>query len=189
MSKSIEIFIDVLNVCYKAIMKILLKLINIMPYMIVLMIANTIMSNGVSFMVSAIKFIGLIYLSSIVMFGVHCILLLINGLNPFKYIKKSITPLLMAFTSRSSSATLPITISTLINKLGVSESSASFVASLGTTIGMNGCAGYFAGLIAIFLYNMLGVNIGSSEIFMVVILSVIACLLYTSDAADEFRTV
>ena len=176
LSKSIEIFSSVLNICYKAIMKILLQIINIMPYMIVLMIANTIMSNGISFMISAMEFIALIYLSSFLMFSVHCILLIINGLNPFKYIKKSITPLLMAFTSRSSSATLPITISTLINKFGVSESSSSFVASLGTTIGMNGCSGYFAGLIAVFLYNMLGISIGFSEVFMIVLLSVIASI-------------
>lgn len=60
---------------------------------------------------------------------------------------KAIPALLMAFTSRFSVATLPVTISTLKDRLGVSDASAPLVATLGTFIGENGCVGYSGGLV------------------------------------------
>ena len=82
----------------------------------------------------------------------------------------------MAFTSRSSVATLPVTINTLKDRLGVSEATAPFVATLGTSIGANGCAGYFGGLVGIFALNVMGMHIGVIEGMMIVILSVFASI-------------
>ena len=75
------------------------------------------------------------------MLVVHMTLAMLNGVSPITYIKNASEPLIIAFTSRSSLGTLPVTIETLEKKFDVNEGVASFVASLGTNMGMNGCAG------------------------------------------------
>ncbi len=52
-------------------------------------------------------------------------------------------PLLVAFTTRTSFGTLPVTEETLRNKFNSSQTTATFVPSIGATIGMNACAGVF----------------------------------------------
>ena len=97
--------------------------------------------------------------------------LLIHGINPLQYYKKALPPLVLAFTSTSSMGTLPLTIETLENEVGVSTGTANFTATLGTTIGMNACAGVFPAVIAIMVANMQGVPI--TPVFLITLLVVI----------------
>ena len=92
------------------------------------------------------------------MFIIHGALVFIFGVNPFTYFKKISTPLLFAFTSRSSAATIPLTIETQITKLGIPESIASFSANFGATIGQNGCAAIYPTMLAIMSALMIGIN-------------------------------
>ena len=138
------------------------------------MIANTVIGSGLGSIINASHFILLSYIAGIFVFLLHIIIIFMHGLNPFIYMKKAIPVLLMAFTSRSSSATLPVTISTLVQKLGVNNGIANCVASLGSTVGMCGCSGYFAGLTAVFIYNALGLSINASDIILIVVLCLIA---------------
>lgn len=172
--KNFDIFRNLIDFIYKIIMQITKKVISFLPYVVVVMIANTFLENGFDAIISALDYIVLCYIAAILTLSMHTIVLLLNGLNPIKYFQKAMPTLIMAFTSRSSSGTLPMTISTLTNKFGVSSSNASFVASISTTIGMNGCAGFYTGSAAVFLLNTLGVNITFEYIAMIVILSVIA---------------
>ncbi|ASM40192.1 cation:dicarboxylase symporter family transporter [Campylobacter sp. RM12327] len=172
--KNFEILRNLIDFIYKIIMQITKKVISFLPYVVVVMIANTFLENGFDAIISALDYIVLCYVAAILTLSMHAIVLLINGLNPIKYFQKALPTLIMAFTSRSSSGTLPMTISTLTNKFGVSSSNASFVASISTTIGMNGCAGFYTGSAAVFLLNALGVSITFEYIAMIVILSVIA---------------
>lgn len=167
------IFNKLVNFCYQIVIKLASGLIYIMPYAVVAMIANVIIINGLDSIKNASQFIILCYLAGFFVFLIHCLIIFIHGLNPLVYVKKSIPALLMAFTSRSSSGTLPVTISTLTQNLGVNSSIANFVAPLGTTIGMNGCAGYFAGLVAVFIFNSLGMNININDMVLIIILSLI----------------
>lgn len=172
--KNFEIFRNLIEFIHNIIMQITKKIISFLPCAVVVMIANTLLENGFEAVISAFDYIVLCYIAAILVFIMHALLILSNGLNPIKYFKKAAPTLIMAFTSRSSSGTLPITISTLINKLGVSQANASFVASISTTIGMNGCSGFYTGSAAVFLLNALGINITFEYIAMIIILSVIA---------------
>ena len=98
------------------------------------------------------------------------------GMNPFTYVKKCTSLLLLAFTSRSSVGCLPVTISTLTNKLGVTESTASFVGSFGTTAGMQGCAGIFPALTIVFVTHMSGHSIDMTMFAMAIIVVAISSL-------------
>ena len=68
--------------------------------------------------------------------------------------------------------TLPVTIETLEKEVGVSSPTANFTATLGTTIGMNGCAGVFPAVIAIMIANMNGIAI--TPVFLISLITVIA---------------
>lgn len=168
--KDLVIFIN------ETVMGIIKNVINFMPYMVIVMISNTIIANGLAAIKDAALFIVLTYASGIVMILVFSLILIFHGLSPIIYYKKSFEVLLLAFTSRSSAGILPYTIRTLNTKLGVSENNANFIASLGTTVGMCGCAGYYAGLVGIFVLQSVGVQIDLSHVILVAIITIIGSL-------------
>lgn len=158
----IKPFEDLVEAFYKIIVSVSMTVIKFMPYAVVAMFSSTIIQNGISSMLSVLKFVLALYISVAILFVIHLIILAINGINPLTYIKNAVEPLLLAFTSRSSLGTLPVTIETLIDKHGVDESIASFTASLGANMGMNGCAGIYPALIAVTTANMAGVEMNAS---------------------------
>ncbi|VEJ24591.1 dicarboxylate/amino acid:cation symporter [Helicobacter cholecystus] len=169
-------FVKFIEFLHAVVYKFALGIITFMPYAVVVMMASIFLKFGFNVLKPALLFIALIYVCALCMFIVYLIILALHGLNPWKFCKKAIPALLMAFTSRSSIATLPVTISTLRNKLGVSEASAPFIATLGTSIGANGCAGYFGGLVGVFALHAIGMPVGVIEGIMIVILSVFASI-------------
>jgi L-cystine uptake protein TcyP (sodium:dicarboxylate symporter family) len=78
--------------------------------------------------------------------------------NPITFVKKSFTTLTFAFTSRSSAAALPLTISTQVKKLGVPQRIAGISSCFATTIGQNGCAGMYPTMLAIMIAPTVGIN-------------------------------
>ncbi|PAF46213.1 sodium:dicarboxylate symporter [Helicobacter sp. 12S02634-8] len=174
--KASATFSDVIEAGYQIVMVMTLFIIRFMPYAVVCLMANTLISNGFGAIKDAMLFVGLVYLAMVVMFVVHLLLVAFHGLNPWTYLKKAIDTWLLAFTSRSSVAMLPLTISTLTNKLGVNAGTANFTASLGSTVGLNGCAGYFPAMTAVFIANLLGVQIDFSFMVMVVIVAILGSL-------------
>ena len=141
---TIEPFVKWVEAFYKIIISVTMTIIKFMPYAVIALLANTIISNGIGVLASVGKFIVCLYLAVIIMLVVHMTLAMLNGVSPITYIKNASEPLIIAFTSRSSLGTLPVTIETLEKKFDVNEGVASFVASLGTNMGMNGCAGMLA---------------------------------------------
>ena len=149
-----------------------MTIIKFMPYAVIALLANTIISNGIGVLASVGKFIVCLYLAVLIMLVVHMTIAMINGISPIAYIKNASEPLIIAFTSRSSLGTLPVTIETLEKKFDVNEGVASFVASLGTNMGMNGCAGIYPALTAIMLAQITNTPIDLS--FCIMLLVIIA---------------
>ncbi|MDO7253095.1 cation:dicarboxylate symporter family transporter [Helicobacter cappadocius] len=167
---------NIIEAGYQIVMWMTLFIIRFMPYAVICLMANTLISNGFGAIRGAILFVGLIYLAMVVMLVIHLLLIALHGLNPWIYLKKSLNTYLLAFTSRSSMAMLPLSISTLTDKLGVNAGTANFTASLGSTVGLNGCAGYFPAMTAVFIANILGVPIDFSFMVMVVIVAILGSL-------------
>lgn len=161
---------------YNIMMNMTATVIRFMPYAVVCMMANVLLSNGFEAIKTAGLFIMLIYIAMLIMFGVHFLLLASQGLNPIKYAKKAFPVWLFAFSSRSSLSTLPMTTSTLQNKFGVNSAIANFVASIGTTTGLNGCAGYFPALAAVFVAFATHTHIDFTFALMIVLVAVIGSL-------------
>ncbi len=99
----------------------------------------------------------------------------ITRLNPYKHIKQMSIPLLTAFSTCSSGATLPLTIKESQEKTGVSNKIASFVLPLGSTINMNGTALY-EGVTAIFIAQAYGIDLTIAQQFAIILTSVLASI-------------
>jgi Na+/H+-dicarboxylate symporter len=93
-----------------------------------------------------------------------------------KHYLKSILPIqLLAFSTSSSSATLPFTIEESQNKLGISEEVASFVLPVGATINMDGTSCYQ--VIAIyFIAQIFGIELGLAQMLTIILLTVVASI-------------
>ncbi|MBU5487946.1 cation:dicarboxylase symporter family transporter [Clostridium sp. MSJ-8] len=157
-SDIIKPFTDVIEGFYKVILSVCMTVIKFMPYAVIAMLAQTICANGLKSMLESVKFIIALYIAVAIVFIIHLVIISINGLSPIRYLKNSTKQLILAFTSRSSLGTLPVTIETLTDEHGVEEGVASLTASLGSNMGMNGCAGIYPALVAVTLANMAGIN-------------------------------
>lgn len=167
---------DLIHGSYKIITSVAMTVMKLMPYAVVALLANTIASRGMSAIYGVVDFIVALYVSVVIVFVIHLVIISLNGLNPVKYVKNVIEPLILAFTSRSSLGTLPVTIETLTDKAGVKNGISSFVGSLGANAGMNGCAAIYPALMAVTIANMSGTQMDFSFYAMLVVIIVIGSL-------------
>ncbi|MHC5224949.1 cation:dicarboxylate symporter family transporter [Ignatzschineria sp. LJL83] len=168
-----KLFIDALH---KIVMSITMTIIKYMPYAVIALLAGTIISNGIPALKKVSSFVLAIYIASFVMILIHLIIIAAHGLSPMMFLKKSRDTLVMAFSSRSSVGTLPLTISTLTERMGVSGGTANLIPSLGTTMGMNGCAGFFPALLVMMVANMVGIEMNLQFYIMLLIVIVIGSI-------------
>ncbi len=103
------------------------------------------------------------------------ILKFIGKINPFSHIKAMSVPLLTAFSTSSSSATLPLTMEAVEHKAGASNKITSFVLPLGATINMDGTALYEC-IAAIFIAQAYGIDLTFGEQIIVVITALLASI-------------
>ena len=167
-------FIDLVEAFYKIILSVAMTIIKWMPYAVIALLANTIAGRGMAAIGEAIDFILATYIGVALMFVVHLILIALSGLNPFRYVKNVLDALVLAFTSRSSLGTLPVSIEKLTDNVGLDNGTATFVGSLGSNAGMNGCAGIYPALVSITVANMTGTPIDMTFIIMLVIVIALA---------------
>lgn len=114
-----------------------------------------------------IVFHGLITLS--------IVLKTVGRVNPLKHLKNMSTVLLTAFSTSSSNATLPLTMSDVENKNGVSNKIASFTLPLGATINMNGTALYEC-IAVLFIAQAYGVDLSLSQQMIVIFTAMLAAI-------------
>lgn len=116
--------------------------------------------------------IGLIIHSTITL---PLILRSVGKVNPWNHFQALTTPLLTAFSTRSSSATLPLTIDAVQNNSGVSNKVSSFVLPLGATINMDGTALYEC-VAAMFIAQAYGVELSFLQQMIVVATALFASI-------------
>ena len=175
-SELIRPFVDLIEAFYKIIVSVSITIIKMMPYAVIALMANTIAQNGIESIFEVLNFIIALYVSVIIMFVVHLIIVTFNGVNPITYLKNVSKALLLAFTSRSSLATLPVTIEALTDNIGVESGTASFIGSLGSNMGLNGCSGIYPALMIVTTANMAGINMDFSFYAMALIVITISSL-------------
>lgn len=172
----VETFVTFIEGFYRIITSVAMTIIKFMPYAIIALLANTVAARGMGAISLVIDFILALYLSVAIMFGIHLAIIAINGMNPIKYVKQVAQPLILAFTSRSSLGTLPVTIDALTEQVGVDKGIASFVGSLGANMGMNGCAGIYPALMAVTIANMVGMSMDITFYAMLIVVIAVGSL-------------
>lgn len=153
-----ENFTSLIQSIHAVVMRMVTMVLRLTPYGVLALMTRMISSSNFSEIVRLIKFVAASYVALIIVFIIHLVILTLFGINPVTYVKKSGTTLMFAFSSRSSAGTLPITIDTLNEKMGVTEGLANLSASLGTSIGQNGCAGIYPATLAIMIAPTVGIN-------------------------------
>ncbi|GGN92686.1 L-cystine transporter [Saccharibacillus kuerlensis] len=167
-----ETFRGMINAVHGVVMRIVTLILRLTPYGILALIAKMMATTDPGGIARLAEFVAASYVALIVMFVIHLIILLLFGMNPVTYLKKVVSTLIFAFTSRSSAATIPLNIETQTKKLGVSEGVANLSASFGATIGQNGCAGIYPAMLAVMIAPAAGVEINLS--FIVTLIAVVA---------------
>ena len=101
--------------------------------------------------------------------------LLARGLNPVHVLGKMMPAVLMALFTKSSAATLPVTMDTAENRLGIRKNVARFVLPICTTINMNGCAAFIL-VTSLFVMQQSGTPLTLGTILLWILISVVSAV-------------
>ena len=108
-------------------------------------------------------------------FVVLPLFLLIKGMNPLHVLGRMMPAVLMALFTKSSAATLPVTMETAEKRLGIKKNVARFVLPICTTINMNGCAAFIL-VTSLFVMQQDGTELSLGTILLWLLISVISAV-------------
>lgn len=140
------------------VMKLVRLVMQLTPYGVLALMTKVVASSNLQDIVKLGSFVVASYLGLAIMFVVHALLLSLAGVSPLRFFRKVWPVLTFAFTSRSSAASIPLSVEAQTQRLGVPESIASFAASFGATIGQNGCAGLYPAMLAVMVAPTVGID-------------------------------
>ena len=127
---------------------------------------------GLGALIGMAVYVGTVLLGLLILFFVYLILVyLVARQKPIEFIKSVREVLLLAFSTSSSAAVMPLSIKTAEEKLKVRPSISQFVIPLGATINMNGTALYQS-VAALFLAQIFGIEIGLGGMALIVFTAV-----------------
>ena len=127
---------------------------------------------GLEALLGMAVYVGTVLLGLLIMFGFYLLVIgLTARMSPKTFISSVKDVLLLAFSTSSSAAVMPLSIKVAEEKLGVRPSVSQFVIPLGATINMNGTALY-QGVAAMFLAQVFGIEVGLGGMVLIVITAV-----------------
>lgn len=181
--KSRVLLMDVFNGAFEVIMKMTLFIIRFTAIGIFSITAKVIaqqvlMGNQISEVISRLGLYVITVLASLIVHGAITLPLLVKILgraNPLKHFRNMATPLLTAFSTSSSNATLPLTMEAVEDKDGVSNKIASFTLPLGATVNMNGTALYEC-VAVMFIAQAYGIELSFVQQMVVIFTALLAAI-------------
>ncbi|WP_280564455.1 dicarboxylate/amino acid:cation symporter [Chromohalobacter sp. 48-RD10] len=147
------------------------------PFGVFGLIANVSGSYGMEVLLPLAKVIGVAYLASLVHVLVvySGLLAFVGRLNPIRYLRGILDALVVAYSSASSSGTLPVSLRCAQKNLGVSEGVSGFVLPVGATINMDGTAIY-QGVVVLFIAQLVGVDLSLMDYGMIIATGTLASI-------------
>ena len=148
-----------------------------LPYGVFCLVAKVFMTTGLDSLSSVALFFVTVLcaLAAFMFIGLPLLLKFVARVNPVRHFQAMAPALVTAFSTSSSSATLPITIDCVEKRAGVSNRICSLVVPLGTSINMSGSALYEC-VAAMFVAQAYGIEISFATQFLVVVLSLITSI-------------
>ena len=133
------------------------------------------LASGVELGGLGVYFAAVLTANFVQMLVILPIVLLARGLNPLKVAKAMLPALTVAFFSKSSAGTLPVTMASAENRLGVRRPVSRFVLPICTTINMNGCAAFIL-LTVVYLMQNAGADITLGTLIVWILISTLAAV-------------
>ena len=161
---------DIISLCSRTMFKVIDMILGIIPYGVFSLMTVALAKYGVAIFGPVLKFILTDYLACIIMstVGYSIFLIVIGKVNPMKFWRKAFEPWMIAFSTCTSSAALPVSMEVAPKKMGVPRDIASFVLPLGCTAQMNGTCAYF-GIVVLFAAQLYGVELSIQQQIMLVV--------------------
>ena len=172
--KAAEPFLDFSASFLAIIQKVLWWIIRIAPIGTIGLIGNAVATYGWDTIGALGKFTLAIYVGlALVLFALYPVLVRIHGLSIKQYFSGVWPAVQLAFVSRSSIGTLPLTQRVTERNLGVPSGYASFAVPLGATTKMDGCAAIYPAISAIFVAQFFNVDLSFSDYLLIAMVSVL----------------
>lgn len=122
------------------------------------------------------KYVAIILGGNVIQFFIVLpLFLLARGINPVRTLSKMMPAVLMALFTKSSAATLPVTMNTAETRMGVSNKVSRFVLPICTTINMNGCAAFIL-VTSLFLMQNGGIQLSLPTMILWLFISVLSAV-------------
>lgn len=173
-SKPLKGFFDSLN-------EVVLKMVDLImltaPFAVFALLTNVVVSSGdPELLVALLKYAGVVVLGLCLMIVFYCIIVSVyTKKNPFWFLKQMSPAQLLAFSTSSSAATLPVTMERVEEHIGVDKEVSSFVLPVGATINMDGTSLY-QGVAAVFISQALGFDLDLSDQLIIVLTALLASI-------------
>lgn len=173
-AKPMLAFLEALN---DAVIKIVEIAMRIAPYGVAALIFGVTSKFGFEVVRLLGWYVAVVLVSLLlhVVINISAIIRFLVGMSPLRFFARIRSALVTAFSTSSSSATLPTAIATAENNLGIPKQIAGFVLPLGSTMCMNGTA-LFEGITVITLAQAFGVQLGMGKMVAVMIMSVVTAI-------------
>ncbi|MCY6354731.1 dicarboxylate/amino acid:cation symporter [Clostridium sp. ZS2-4] len=175
--KKAEPLLNVINQANEVFLKIIGLVMLTAPYGVFALISKVIMFQGIDILEKLFQYIGVVIfvliVQTVIVYGIA--LKVLGKVNPINFYKKFWPVMVVAFSTSSSNATIPVNLETCEEKLGIPEIISSFTIPLGATINMDGTA-VMQGVAAIFIANVYGMNLSLQNQLMVILTATLASI-------------
>ncbi len=169
--------IEWIEIANEVMMKMVTIVMAVAPYAVFALIAKAMAELGLELLAQLAGYVMVLVAALLIhLFVVLMIVLKVfSGLNPIMFLKKIRNAQVFAFSTASSNATIPVTLRTVTERMGVNNSIASFTVPFGATINMDGTA-IMQGVATVFIANIYGVELGMGGYLTVILMSVLASI-------------
>lgn len=131
---------------------------------------------GIEALLGMAVYVGTVLASLLLLMSLNLLIVtFVARYNPFEFLRAIRDVMLLAFSTSSSAAVMPLSIKTAEEKLGVRPSISQFVVPLGATVNMNGTALY-QGVATVFLAEVFGIELGPFQLLFVMVMAVAASI-------------
>ena len=175
--KKAQILIDWFDAAAEVSYKIINIVMSLAPIGVFCLLLPVVAANGPKVLLPLLSVIACMAIGSAIhAVGIYSTMAQVwGGHSPVKFFKGMTEAMLIAFTTCSSAATLPINMKNCQEKLGCSRDVSSFVLPLGATINMDGTAIYM-GICSLFIANVYGIDLTAGQMGMIVMTGTLASI-------------
>lgn len=161
----------------ETLMKLIGMLVQLAPYGVFCLMAQLFANQGFAEIYKLLAYFLTVILGLVLHVSVvyPLLLVLLARLNPITFLRKMREPMLVAFSTASSGATLPVTLRTVQHRLGVKNEVSSFAVPLGATINMDGTA-IMQGVATVFIAQFYAIDLTLGDYLMVILTATLASI-------------